>query len=77
MNRSHAPAAEARSADRFLDRRPVALALLVSAQFLVMLDTSIVNVALPSIQTDLGVGQSTLQWAVSYTHLTLPTNREV
>ncbi len=39
--------------DRFLDRqrRPLVLALLVSAQFLVMLDTSIVNVALPSIQS--------------------------
>ena len=43
-------------ADRFLDRhrQRLALALLVSAQFLVMLDTSIVNVALPSIQSDLG-----------------------
>jgi hypothetical protein len=31
-------------------RRAIGLALLVSAQFVVMLDTSIVNVALPSIQ---------------------------
>ena len=33
-----------------------ALGLLVSAQFVVMLDTSIVNVALPSMQADLGLG---------------------
>ena len=65
MNRSHAPAAEARSADRFLDRQPVALALLVSAQFLVMLDTSIVNVALPSIQAELGFGAAAVTWVVN------------
>ena len=31
---------------------------------MVVLDIAIVNVALPSIQEDLGVGQSTLQWVV-------------
>jgi hypothetical protein len=35
--------------------RSITLWLLVSAQFVVMLDTSIVNVALPSIQADLGL----------------------
>ena len=40
------------------------LALVCAAQFMVVLDIAIVNVALPSIQTDLGVGQSTLQWVV-------------
>ena len=34
--------------------------LLVSAQFVVMLDTSIVNVALPSIQNDLGLSPAGL-----------------
>jgi EmrB/QacA subfamily drug resistance transporter len=34
------------------------------AQFMVVLDIAIVNVALPSIQKDLGIGQSTLQWIV-------------
>jgi MFS family permease len=34
------------------------------AQFMVVLDIAIVNVALPSIQRDLGVGESTLQWIV-------------
>jgi len=31
---------------------------------MVVLDIAIVNVALPSIQQDLGIGQSTLQWIV-------------
>jgi EmrB/QacA subfamily drug resistance transporter len=40
------------------------LALTCAAQFMVVLDIAIVNVALPSIQRDLGVSQSTLQWVV-------------
>jgi hypothetical protein len=35
------------------ERRWSALALIVTAQFMVILDVAIVNVALPSIQTDL------------------------
>lgn len=46
-------------------RRAVGLGLLVSAQFVVMLDTSIVNVALPSIQADLGLGVTSLSWVVN------------
>ena len=46
-------------------RRLTALGLLVSAQFVVMLDTSIVNVALPSIQADLGLGPTGLSWVVN------------
>jgi EmrB/QacA subfamily drug resistance transporter len=42
----------------------VVLALACAAQFMVVLDVAIVNVALPSIQRDLGVSQSTLQWVV-------------
>jgi EmrB/QacA subfamily drug resistance transporter len=41
------------------------LGLLVSAQLVVMLDTSIVNVALPSIQADLGTGPAGLAWVVN------------
>ena len=63
MNRTETPAAPARSAGRF--RQPVALGLLVSAQFLVMLDTSIVNVALPSIQSELGFGAAAVTWVVN------------
>ncbi len=42
-----------------------ALALIVTAQFMVILDVAIVNVALPSIKTDLGFSQTSLQWVVS------------
>src|SRR3954451_20284915 len=45
--------------------RWAALALIVTAQFMVILDVAIVNVALPSIQTDLGFSQANLQWVVS------------
>jgi EmrB/QacA subfamily drug resistance transporter len=47
------------------------LALACAAQFMVVLDIAIVNVALPSIQRDLDVGQSTLQWVVIAYGLTL------
>src|SRR3954463_8375246 len=46
-------------------RRWSALALIVTAQFMVILDVAIVNVALPSIKPDLGFSQSGLQWVVS------------
>src|SRR5213592_4553227 len=42
-----------------------ALALIVAAQFMVILDIAIVNVALPSIQTDLHFTQENLQWVIS------------
>ena len=42
----------------------IVLLLACAAQFMVVLDIAIVNVALPSIQQDLGIGQSTLQWIV-------------
>ena len=47
------------------DRRWSALSLIVVAQFMVILDVAIVNVALPSIKTDLGFSGTTLQWVVS------------
>src|ERR687887_1250721 len=46
-------------------RKWFALALLLGVQFMVVLDIAIVNVALPSIQVDLGFSQSNLQWVVS------------
>jgi EmrB/QacA subfamily drug resistance transporter len=42
-----------------------ALALLCVTQFVVVLDIAIVNVALPSIQVDLGFSQDDLQWVIS------------
>ncbi len=41
------------------------LAVCCLAQFMVVLDISIVNVALPSVQTDLGMSASGLQWVVN------------
>src|SRR5437773_2731333 len=43
----------------------VALALLAAAQFVVVLDASIVNVALPSIGRDLNFSQDNLSWVVN------------
>ncbi|MCD0447741.1 MFS transporter [Actinocorallia sp. API 0066] len=46
-------------------RRWKALAVLALVQFLVFTDGTIVNVALPSIQQDLDLGQSALTWVVN------------
>ena len=42
-----------------------ALALILAVQFMTILDIAIVNVALPSIQVDLGFSQENLQWVIS------------
>jgi EmrB/QacA subfamily drug resistance transporter len=47
------------------ERRWSALALIVTAQFMVILDVAIVNVALPSIKADLHFSQANLQWVIS------------
>src|SRR3954465_3011639 len=41
------------------------LVLICFAQFMVVLDGTVVNVALPSIQADLGLSESNLQWIVN------------
>ena len=46
-------------------RRWLALLLLCAAQFMMVLDFSIVNVALSAIKQDLGFSQQNLQWIVS------------
>ena len=45
--------------------RWLALAVIVTAQFMVVLDIAIVNVALPSIKTDLDFSQESLQWVIT------------
>ena len=57
-----APAADGGAPDR---RRWVALAVLVATQFMVVLDVAIVNVALPTIKTDLHFSQESLQWVIT------------
>ncbi len=51
-------------------RRWWALALLCGAFFMVILDSAIVIVALPSIEADLGVSEQGLQWVISAYALT-------
>src|SRR4051794_35177736 len=46
-------------------RRWIALAVIVAAQFMVVLDVAIVNVALPSIKSDLHFSQESLQWVIT------------
>ncbi len=52
------------------DRKWLALALLAAAQFVVVLDASIVNVALPSIGRDLQFSQDDLSWVINAYTLT-------
>ncbi|NLT06203.1 MAG: MFS transporter [Solirubrobacterales bacterium] len=42
-----------------------ALILLCTAQFMVILDITVVNVALPTIQADLGIAVEDLQWVIT------------
>src|ERR687897_417005 len=46
-------------------RKWFGLALLLLVQFMVVLDIAIVNVALPSIEVDLGFSRENLQWVIS------------
>jgi EmrB/QacA subfamily drug resistance transporter len=41
------------------------LVIICFAQFMVVLDATVVNVALPSIQSDLGLSETNLQWIVN------------
>ena len=52
------------------DRKWLALILLCAVQFMVVLDVSIVNVALPTIQKALDFSDANLQWVVSAYTLT-------
>ena len=52
-------------ATRHLNSRWAALPVLLAGAFMVVLDFFIVNVALPSIATDLGAGESSLEWVVA------------
>ena len=46
-------------------RRWITLAIVCMAQLMIVLDVTIVNVALPAIQDDLGFSQSNLTWVVN------------
>src|SRR5436190_328488 len=51
-------------------RKTLTLVLCCAAQFMVILDVSIVNVALPSIRNDLHFSATNLQWVVNAYTLT-------
>jgi len=52
------------------DKRWLALIVLCMGDLMIVLDTTIVNVALPSIQADLGFSQTSLVWVVNAYMLT-------
>jgi EmrB/QacA subfamily drug resistance transporter len=57
---------QASGASSLSSRRGVAILLLLSlVQFMDVLDASILNIALPSIKTDLGFTQQSLQWVIN------------
>lgn len=62
---SAAPAADSSAGARMTPRAKLILLLLCAAQFIIALDFSILNVALPVLGRDLGMGQADLQWAVT------------
>src|ERR1700748_361575 len=49
----------------FSDRRWLSLVVLCTGQLMIILDGTIVNVALPAIQDSLGFSQSSLAWVVN------------
>ena len=57
--------AEPAAGDQAARRKWLVLAVIVAAQFMVVLDVAIVNVALPSIRTDLHFSQESLQWVIT------------
>ncbi len=61
--RSHTPPAP--SAPPADPRRWAMLGVVCAAQFMLILDVTVVNVALPDMAADLGLGRSTLTWAVT------------
>ncbi|GGP73759.1 MFS transporter [Streptomyces melanogenes] len=58
-------AAQAPQDDRLSGRAKLVLFVLCAAQFMVALDFSVLNVALPVLGDDLGLSRSALQWAVT------------
>ncbi|MGI5448282.1 MFS transporter [Streptomyces sp. CA-243310] len=59
------PRSAAEEGDRLTGRAKLVLFVLCAAQFMVALDFSVLNVALPVLGKDLGLSRSALQWAVT------------
>src|SRR5215208_5977823 len=54
-----------RSTNSHFNNPWLTLVVVCFAQFMVILDATVVNVALPSIQTDLQISDDSLQWIVN------------
>src|SRR5437763_13876895 len=68
MSTSTAPAATSPAGPARVRRPGLALAVIATAQLMVVLDATIVNIALPQIHTALGFSQTGLVWVLnSYT----------
>src|SRR5690242_7331569 len=55
----------AASPDPHYEQRWMALGVLVIAQVMILLDATVVNVALPSAQADLGFSDASRQWVIT------------
>ena len=64
-SRGAAPAAATPAAEQLDPRRWLALAVVLIAAFMQLMDISIVNVAIPSIQRDLHASYSQVQWVLA------------
>src|ERR1700751_2383832 len=65
------PVSPGRGAASWIRHPSVLLAVILTAQMMVVLDATIVNVALPHIQEDLGFSTSALSWVLNAYILTL------
>ncbi len=65
LPREDTPAGPPVSADELDPKRWLALGVIAVAQLMIILDASIVNIALPSAQADLGISDADRQWVVT------------
>jgi len=65
MSTSEVNAGHDAEGQRSRARQRIGLLVLIAAQFVVLLDTAVVNVALPSIQEDLELTQTGVAWVVN------------
>src|SRR5256885_8702959 len=63
--RSQSPMSENKELNMTDRNRWIALYVLCAGVLMIVLDVTVVNVALPSVQTDLGFSQSSLAWVVN------------
>jgi MFS family permease len=65
MSRTHALPAAAAAAPRAQRGTRLALFVIATAQLMLVLDDSIANIALPSIQNDLTISAANLPWVIN------------